>query len=127
MIAAQLISFLILWLLLVPPAAMRLAQNIAEEEIFARVRGWFESSDGGFFEYLVNCPVCLVHWIIAPLCLFTCEAWWLILKEQLVTINLTTNPPEVYILLAIFMLMVWLATAQIAIKFWYAPRKEIGA
>lgn len=72
--------FLILFFLLVAPAAAALlAEDVAQQEVFAPIRAWIEAHyPGGLLAYLINCTHCLSHWTMAALTLLFLRQWALL-------------------------------------------------
>jgi hypothetical protein len=70
------IFFLMFFMLTVPIAAARLAEDIVEEEIGEPLRAWVEAIyPGSMFAYLVNCSVCMSHWTAGFLTLLCWNQW----------------------------------------------------
>ena len=68
--------FLVTWLAAAPPAAARLAKDIAEEKIGECVSAYIDRHYRGTkLAYFVRCPLCLSHWILGVLALACFQGW----------------------------------------------------
>lgn len=110
----QKILFIVFWFAVAPFAVARMAGIVTRERITDGLRAYVEARwPGTLLDYLIHCPVCVSHWAALLLTLSNASIWQPILR----------HPDNPVASLAIFV-VVWLATTEIAIRFWL-PKEEV--